>query len=64
MLKPKIITPVPLGKTLSPPLMGLFLSDNILKVRVSVDIEVLGGEQDADISWVLLKQVHLRGLGA
>ena len=32
--------------------------------RLCVDVEFLGGKQDADISWVSLKHVHLGGLGA
>ena len=64
MLRPKIINSLPPGKTLFPPLVDLFLSNNILKMKVCVDVEFLGREQDADISWVSLKHVHLGGLGA
>ena len=62
--KLEITIPFTTGKTLFSPLIGLFIRNNILKVKIGFDVEILGGEQDADISRVSLQCMHLGQLGA
>ena len=64
MAKSKRITPPSPGKISFPPAPMLFVINNILKVKVGVDVEFLRGEQDADVPWISLQNVHFRNLGA
>ena len=64
MAKSRRVTPPSPGKISFPPAPMLFVINNILEVKVGVDVEFLRREQNADVSWISLQKVHFGELGA